>query len=325
MATSGTVGNTAINTGRFIEKALRRCGLTPQVITPEIVDTSRESLFMLLMGLSSRGLNLWCIDHKLMPLVDDQATYVLPAGTLDVLNLLHCSPIRLEYAEDYQATYAQSSFTEPTRVTRYGVKFTSLPTTSFEFQSSSDGLAWVTHQTITELPDVDIYGWYDVDPQITNTYFRVYSLSLGTVEDLFLSNTISEIVVTPFNRDDYASQPNKSFRSLTATNYWFEKRLNPRITLWPVPSDDTRHLSLFRYRQIQDIGSLTEEVEIPTRWLEAVSWHLAARLAFEIPGVDSERRKEVVQLAGTMTIEAEGGETDGSPTYLAPNIGCYTR
>lgn len=327
MATSGTIGQTVINTSKLIQKSLRRCGLAPQVITPEIVETATEDLFMLLMSLSNRGLNLWCIDNEIMPLVGGQKLYVLPEGTTDVLNLLHCTPMRLEYTETYNANDVTADFVDSTNVVQFGMKFSVLPTDSVEFQKSADGLVWetVTTVAVADLPPVNTYGWYPLEKQHESPHFRIIATDLGTAEDFYLTNTIREINITPFNRDDYASQPNKTFNSSIATNYWFEKLVNPQITLWPVPDDDTRYLHLYRYRQIQDIGTLTEEIEMPTRWYEAICWHLAARLAFEIPSVEQGRRTEVVQMAGTMTIEVEGGETDNAPTFFAPNIRCYTR
>ena len=233
MATSGTVGQTRINTAKLLEKAIRRCGLSPASLTAETWESSRETLFMFLMSLSSRGLNLWCVDHAIIPLVPGQATYQLPDGALEVLNLLLSTP-------------------------------------------RGDG-------------------------------------------------SYRDIEVTPFNRDDYAGQPNKTFESAQPTNYWFEKLIEPRITLWPVPNDPTRRLSLYYYRQPEDVGSLTNELEIPSRWMEAVCWHLALRLAFELPGVSAERLALVQSMAQGMTVEVEGSETDSAPVYLAPNIRVYTR
>lgn len=232
MATSGTIAATVIKTSQLIEKALRRCGLNPASATVETLDTAREDLFMLMMSLSNRGLNLWCIDQQVIPLVVGQATYVLPPGTLDVLNVLFQTP---------------------------------------------QGDEW-----------------------------RDFPLSA-------------------YNRDDYANLPNKSMLSERPTCYWFEKLREPQITLWPVPSDATRRLLVFRYRQIQDVGSLTEELEIPSRWLEAICWQLALRLAFELPEVKPERLAAIQSMRQEMIIEVEAGETDSAPVYIAPEIGVYTR
>lgn len=307
MSTSGTIGLTRIQTNKLLEKAMRRCGLTPQILTPEIVETALESLFMFLLSLSNRGLNLWCVDKQLIPLVSGKATYVLPTGTQDVLNLLYSAP---------------TPVTEG-RIVRFGVKFSSNPTLPFRLQKSDDGVVWENVNTYAAPITVGTYLWYDIDPSVSANFYQIDSN--GVVESLLLSNNNKEIVVTPFNRDDYSNQPNKTFQSGFVTNYYFEKLVAPQITLWPVPNDDTKCLVLYRYRQIQDIGSLTQEIELPTRWLEAVSWHWAARLAFELPSIDDARRASVIQMAQTMTIEVEAGETDSAPVFLAPRIGVYTR
>lgn len=234
MATSGTIGQTRYTLLHVIEKALRRCGQNPAAVTAETLELAREDLFLLTMSLSNRGINLWCVDTQTVPLVVGQATYVLPVGTIDVLNMLLATP------------------------TGVGAETTDIP-------------------------------------------------------------------VTPLNRDDYSSLPNKSFRSSTPVNYYFEKLLAPQITLWPVPSDDTKFLKVYRYRQIQDMGAFTDDVEVPVRWFEAITWHLALRLAFELPDVKQERVTMIQAMAQSMTLEADMNETDNAPVYFAPNISPYTR
>lgn len=233
MATSGTIGNTAISTVKLVEKALRRCGLSPASITAETLETAKEDLYMLLMSLSNRGLNLWCIDSQTVPVVAGQAVYVLPVGTLDVLNLNLATPM-------------------------------------------GDG-------SFRDLP------------------------------------------ITQLNRDDYSSLPDKTLSTSVPVSFYFEKLRQPQITLWPVPNDDSKHLVLYRYRTIEDVGALSDELDIPARWLEAITWHLALRLAFELPEVKPDRVTMIQGMAQSMTIEVEGGETDSAPTYFAPNISGYTR
>lgn len=327
MATSGTIGSTVIDFAKLLEKSIRRCGLLPGQLTPETVVSAQESAYMFLLSMAGRGINLWCVERNLLPLTVGQARYLLPVGTIDVLNLLHATPSRVTGTDTSGATHYTTELTEPSSVVRFGVKFSTLPTISFVFQSSDDGVAWTTVQTVSaaNFPSANVWGWYDVDPAVSAKYFRLFSATFGVVDDFFLVTAVREIDIPQFNRDDYANQPNKTFQSRIATNYYFEKLIDPEVTVWPVPSDDTSHLVLFRHRQIQDIGTMINEVEIPDRWLEPVSWHLALRLAYELPGVDPERRKELVSMAGAMTIETEGSENDGAPVYFAPNIRGYTR
>ena len=325
MSTSGTVNTTSIKTSNLLEKAMRRCGLTPQQITPEIVESAQESLFMLLLSLSNRGLNLWCVDRQLMPLYNGQATYPLPTGTQVVLNLLHVTPTFVTGTDTQNTNDYQTQLTAASKVVRFGVKFATSPT-AFTFEHSTDGVTWSVAETISgsDVPTSNVLGWFNIDPAKSDVYFRINSATAITVTSFQLCSEVREINIAKFNRDDFANQPNKMLSSETVTNYYFEKLVEPQITVWPVPASDNKHLSLFRYRQIQDVGTLTQELELPKRWLEAISWHLALRLAFEVPSVDPNRRAEVRAMAAEMVIETERGESDDAPVRMAPAISCYT-
>ena len=118
---------------------------------------------------------------------------------------------------------------------------------------------------------------------------------------------------------------NKMQVSRPSVSYFFEKKLTPRLTLWPVPNNETDHLMLFVHRQPQDVGSLGNQLEIPQRWLDGIIWLLAARLCFEIPTVDPSIAQLIVQMADKQVFEAEQSETDGAPIYITPGIGVYSR
>lgn len=326
MSTSGTIGSTVITTNKLLEKSLRRCGLVPSTLTPETVESALESTYLFLLSLANRGLNLWCINRSLIPLGVGRKTYPLPTGTLDVLNVLHATPTRVTGTQSSpSAQILQDLLSTSSRVVRFGVKFSSTPT-SFQLEKSDNGgLSWGLVLAPSEMPPAGSWGWYDLDPMVEGSLFRVVTSSPATPQELFLCSEVREIPVAQFNRDDYANQPAKNQQSSVATNYYFEKLIDPQLTLWPVPNDDTRQLVIYYHRQVQDVGSLSQSLEIPPRWLEAVSWHLAARLAFEVPNVDAARRQEVLQMASTMTLEVEAGETDGAPIFISPAIRVYTR
>lgn len=322
MATSGTIGTTRINSAQLLDKAIRRCGKEPSALTPEIIEQAQLSLFMLLTSLSVRGLNLWCIENNLVGVIAGQATYVLPTGTQDLLNVVQSSHSLVTGTITSTATDYAINLGTPSSVVRYGVKFSAAPT-SFQLQTSSDGVTWTTVQTVTDTFTAATTYWFDLDPAVSSAYFRIHSAG-QTVSAFLLSTNNREITMAPFNRDDYAAQPNKTFQSTTPLNYFYEKLIEPQFTLWPVPSDDTRCISIWRYRQIQDVGTLAQELELPSRWLEHIVWQLAMRLGFELPGVDPTRLQAIVQMASNFEIEAESGEGDGAPTYYAPGIRGYT-
>jgi hypothetical protein len=158
-----------------------------------------------------------------------------------------------------------------------------------------------------------------------------YELPVGTLDLLnvnFRRNpdiaTYTDIPMYRMNLDEYNWLPNKSTEGTQPLQYWFDRQRTPKIHVWPVPNSGDHDIVYYRHRQIQDIGSLTQELEIPARWLEAIIWQLSLRLCFEIPGVTPERVQMVSAMADKHMIDTENEETDKSNTYISPEIGVYT-
>lgn len=325
MATSGTVGRTVINNAKLLDHAVRRCGLHPNVLTAEDVQLARECLFILATHLSSRGLNLWCLTKSFIGLDANKALYSLPPGTLSVNNLLYATPTLLTGTDSSTATSYTTELDSDGTVVRVGVYFSVAPTTSgFTFDTSPDGAAWTTAITVAPIAVQSGWNYFDVDPSATASWFRVNSVDPITVSEFRLCAAVREVELSPRNRDDYASLSDKRVSGATSTDYFFEKKITPTITLWPVVSTNSDHLVYWRYHQVEDVGTLQNELAIPTRWLETFIVHLAARLAMELPGVDPARMQLLTGLADKTTIEAEADETDGNPVYFSPRISAYT-
>jgi len=319
MATSGTVAQTVISTAKVLEHALRRAGLPASAQTPDTVDVARECLYLLLAHYANTSLNLWCIEQKFIALVAGQPEYLLPAGTNDVLNVHLCTPTLLAQSE-FAANI--STLSAAATAVRAGVKFSVAPTTDFEIQTSLDGIDYSTVLACKAVDVVQGVNWYNLP---VFAYCQYVKVSAGTVETIYAASSTSEIPVSPLNRDQYADLPNKSAMSEVPVNYLFNKTLAPSVILWQVPSEGTRHLSLYVHRQVQDVGSLTQTLAIPSRWFEATIIQLAFRLSMELPGIPPERIKMLLDLSEKFKIESTEGETDSAPISISPGISVYTR
>lgn len=327
MATSGTVATTTLNTAVLLEHAFRRVRILPAQQTPEMVATAKESLYMLLLNLANRGLNLWCVQSDLVGLFSGTAKYQLPAGTVDVLNVVYCQPTRLTGTDTAAATSVTTDLGSAATVKRVGLKFDAITVSeTITLESSSDGITWTILKTITKTDwATDMWYWYELDTLTTAQYFRVSAIAAITVAEFYLASQTADLPVIQWNIDTWAAINNKAQVGRPSTNYYLERRLTPQLTLWPVPNNDYDHLQVFVQREVQDIGTLQQQIEVPQRWLEAITWQLAVRLAFEIPQVDPSLISAVQQMAVTTMAEAEREETDGAPIALAPNITVYTR
>ena len=83
MTTSGTA-TFNLDLTEIVEEAFERCG--SELRTGYDLRTARRSLNLLTVEWANRGINLWTIEQGSIPLVTGQATYPLPADTIDLLD-----------------------------------------------------------------------------------------------------------------------------------------------------------------------------------------------------------------------------------------------
>ncbi len=327
MATSGTVATTSLDTAILLEHALRRCGLRAASQTPETVTIARESLYMLLLSLANRGINLWCVEKQLHGVQTGKAVYPSDAGTIDVLNVFYSQPTQATGTDTSTATSYKTELASATRIVRIGIKFSAVTASSTLILAFSDDDATYTTELTKTRTDwaTNTWYWFDLPTLPESTYFRATMSAAATWSEFYLASAINDLPVTQWNRDTWSAINNKNQLGRPSTSYYLEKLLTPQITVWPIPNNDTDQICMFVHRQVQDIGTLVQTLEIPNRWIEGITWQLALRLAFEIPEVDPARRSEVVTMSQQYLLEAEGDESDGAPIFLAPNIQVYTR
>lgn len=328
MAYSGTVSQTAFDTRRVIEHAARRCKLPAQSLSAEHVQIARDNLYLLLSDLANQGAPLWCVQKSIYPLYDGAGYVTTLLGTVDILNanlrwLQPVSGVGSATATEYVTT-----FESPTLITSLGLKWAAA-SSPVEFARSNDGVTWTITQS--EVPTVSAgeWSWYDLDSSVAALYFRVRAAA-GTldVSQIYYGNTPTEIPLARMNRDDYVNLPNKSFQSNRPLQYWLDRQaLSPVMNLWPVPNAaaTTSQIVVWAQRHIMDVGGMTQEIEVPQRWYEAVVSMLAAKLAMEYVEVDAAIVPMLDSKAQQALYIAQQEERDKSPINIAPNIGAYTR
>lgn len=356
MGYSGTVGTTVINVQKLIDHGARRCGKLAEELTSEQLLSARESLYFLLSHLGNLGINYWAIGKKVIGLKPDQYIYQMPLGTIDVLNALYRTMSRPSgqysssaggvVANVYDGnidTYCQQSSANGNISVFYGTdnpiyagSIGMLPyvaagvaTWSIVYEYSVDGVTW---NTLKDLGEIEVrdneWIWTDIDPGQTVEYYRVraYNGTTLALREWYVGNNARLIQMSRLNRDDYTNLPNQNFTANQPYQYWFDRTIpQPTMYLWPVPNDPFIQMTIWYSRQIMDVGALTDELEIPQRWYEAVVMMLSHRMSLELPGVAMDRVGYLEKMAGQYLYEAEQEERDKSPIYLRPNISVYTR
>ncbi len=353
MATSGTIAATVVDVTTLMEHAFRRCGKMPSTISAEQQIGARESLGFLLTSLVNRGISLWCVQNDYFPMLQGQPTYALPNGTSDVLN----AAFRTETV--VPATYLglgnNTGFPAVSNGYGYYIVYDMGVETNFtgvllQLPALSDGNSYsvwtcdatgypgtrVGGFTVVARGDLDqaaSYWYFEVSGSVTSRYWSVRDDSTSTTVTFatlmtaeFRSNP-TDLPMSPYNRDDYFNLPNKTFQANRSLQYWFEKVLAPRFTVWPVPNGATGVVVMQTQHQIEDVGLLTNTLAVPQRWYEYVIFELACRVALELPaGELPPGRLEYLEGKAAQEQEmASDGENDGAPFRIQPNLRGYNR
>lgn len=349
MATSGTVGRTRINTRMVIDHAFRRARIPPQKITREHIHTAKELLHMVLSSWSNKSISLWAVQSHLLPMYAGKQTVPLPVGTIDALNanLRQINRLRgyasssegdADEAFDGDISTACSQLTDggwialefetPVAPVNFGILPGNTGNWSFKLQTSEDGAMWHTvDERSADMTDGQ-WLWWDVQGIPPVEYVRILA-DAGTVlnvREFVVANNAQEIPFGKINRDDYMNMPNKSYQS-RPTQYWYDKQVPaPNMVLWPAPAPQYTfwQIVLTTQRLIQDVGALTDELELPQGgFLAAVTtlaWHVAQTI--------DDAKADPAALVAPMQMALNdfwAGQTDSSPSRLAFNISPYTR
>ena len=355
-AVSGTVSTTTFDTDKVIAHAFRRCRLPAEKVTSEWAQNARELLYLLLSSLANQGVPLWCLDYQIIALYDGQAAVPLPTGTVDVrvanerrltrltgtytstgggtASLAFDNDFATKLVQTVTSGYVNIDFGSDTLVTTVGLLPGATGSLAVAFQRSQDLSAWTTVRMVSAQTYTDeTWAWFDLDANQANTYFRL-NVSGGTLNmrEIFVGNNSTEIPMSRQNIDQYWALTNKTFQG-QPLQYFLDRTLasgtgkdQPVMYIWPVTNTASRYdqITMRRHRYIMDVGTLTDVLEIPQRWYNAIVWGLAKSISDEHPEVTFDQQGVCKLEYKEALDEAQAEERDNSITTFAANISYYS-
>jgi hypothetical protein len=355
MAYSGTTNQTKVNVAQMIEFAFREAGKAAEEQTPEYIDAGKLALFYILQNLSNRGVNLWMLENYLSGTVTNQTVINLPQGTVDVREANWVYIINSEAAEylptsnpDSPAAFDQTLDVTATSIINdnyFGIQYQeALPvfyvgfngyasgggttTYNFAYEVSEDGITWTTVEQFPEttLSDRE-WAYFNISTTPNYSFYRLRETvaSTFTIREIVFSTSQQVIPLARLNRNDYWNLPNKQFPSVRSLQYWFNRAIDPTMYLWPVPNNDFQMFQLIIEKEMPDVGSLTNELYLPNRWVGSIQATLSHKLAMQLPQIDLNRVQYLETIATKLEYDAAQEERDKSPIYFQPNISYYTR
>jgi hypothetical protein len=354
MAYSNTTGDTTINVDQLISYAFRDSGKTAEEMTPELVNAGKQALFYNLQNLSNLGVNLWLLENQLYGALTAQQQLYLPKTTIDVREANWVYVINNTAVEYLPVSNSESpaafNLNLDTHATTtiganyFGLEYSpALPvyyvgwnayapsgsvTYNFVYEVSNDGITWEIKQTFPAITMADKeWKYYNIPITPNYLYYRLRETVTTTfsIRQIVFSTSQQVIPLARLNRDDYWNLPNKQFPSQRSLQYWYDRTIEPSMYLWPVPNNDFQMFQLLVEKQMEDVGSLTNEIYVPDRWIASVQARLSHKLSMQIPGVDLARIQYLEAQADKLFQQASDEERDKSPIYFQPNVSYYTR
>lgn len=356
MAYSDTINETQITVGQLIEYAFRAAGKTAEEQTPEYIQAAKQALYYILQDLPNKGVNLWMLKEILIGTTNGQKVVDLPASTIGIRAANWSYQVTPEIAEalplantnaailfdgDLQnfATSISGSnnwfgASYSTAQTIVNVGFNAYAagggsaTYNLILEASNDGTAWSTVETLpTTVIQDGTWAYYPINTTVPYLYYRLRETVASTFSLRQITfNYVQQVIpMAPLNRDDYFSLPQQAFASNRALQYWFDKKIDPQIRIWPVPNNDFQMMQFVLELQPWDVGNLSNQLYVPNRWIRALQAMLSHELALQIPGVDLNKVQYLEAQAMKHLQSAENGEEDEAPIFFQPNISYYTR
>lgn len=144
---------------------------------------------------------------------------------------------------------------------------------------------------------------YDI--YITEAFTRTTSGGINT-----------DLIISAMSRSEYAAIPNKAQQSTRPTQYYLQRTITPVIYLWPTPQDTSVTLFYNVATMVQDPGALSNTLDAPNRWFDAMAADLAARLAVKWA---PDRYAKLKQLADVAYSAAAAEDSENVPLSIVPS------
>lgn len=329
MTTSGRIGQVSLPLQEILDAAFRACRVVPQNVTPEMLVNGKKALQRMLNALPARAVPLWARDHQILPFTPGARAMALPAGTIDVVSA-HARSYTLHAAEQSgSGSMLTFDMGATNRVTAFAFRPVATGPFALTVDASTDNLNWTNLLTAaTESYSGTETRWFEAEPVVEARYVRLATVTGAQLDSFLIAGDFSDTEILRFNHNDYVSLTNSSTQGPKPYQFWLDRQADaPEMRLYPVPNgiDEGVVLSLWRQRHIEDVGSLTQTLEIPARWEESLIVALAYRIAIDTPQVDLSVISILKPLADEFTALIAADERDRSPINVRAGIRGYTR
>ena len=149
---------------------------------------------------------------------------------------------------------------------------------------------------------------------------REYQMSSADIDILesVVRRDGTDFTLDRITREDYLNLPQKS-QTGRPTQIYVERTPVPSFYVWPTPENNTDAEISYRIQQIQDANTLTNDVDVPSRFIPPMVTGLAYYLAMKSAPERAQAMKAVYEedFARAADEDSERGSLHIRPSYRA--------
>jgi hypothetical protein len=342
LPTSGTYNTQSIEIELLIREAYERIGILGEFVESQKLDSARRSIDFLLLEWMNKSVNLWTLEKAFISLVQGKTQYVLDSTVSDIIQLnnrlstrqLNGTPAASEgqaanaFDSDITTSCIQNGANgnisydygdeNSQIITFIGIQSSITAAYQIVVEISQDTVNWVP---LFEIPNQNFIitniNWFEVPlPQSARSYrIRAKGGTTLNIQEIYFNNNTEDISVSNISRDEYFAIPNKLTQG-SPNSYYLDRQIQPILNIWPAPSNLYNCLVYSYKKMIQDSGSYTNSLQIPSRFYPALIWGLSSMLALKYKPELSEMLEAKYERSFEL---AAVEDSENIPTRIYPN------
>lgn len=334
----------------LITEAYERCGVFGPTLNANHQQSAKTSLNLVFSELATHQLGMWTVDQQMLQLNEGQSDYQLPAGTVDVLDVLRRSYTRQNSdgtaASSAGGTAANAFDGDPDTactqtsadgnisydygsddadwqtISMVGIRSNVQANYTLVVETTTDNTTWTARLTLPRQAYVKgIIQWYAIPAAVQARAIRVRETGGATlnVEEIYFATQDQDIGLGRMSRDQYFAISNKT-ETGTPTSFFVDRQVAPVLRIWQ-PSDGTTTMLFYtRIRTVQSITNYTQTADVPFHFLEAVTAMLAKRLAFKF----ARDRLDALAVDAKEKLDlAKAEDRERAPTSFSVDASCW--
>lgn len=282
MATSNST-NFNMTANEIISDAFRLCKVlgVGESLSGDDYSLGLRQLNRMIKSWQAQGIHLWCETEGIVFCDNGQASFQLGGSSPDEAT-----------TEEIKTEIAAAASSGATSLT--------VDSTSGMAASDKIGIVvddgtvhWTTIVSVDSSTTLTITTGIDAAAAVDN---HVYAYTSDMTRPLDISSVRieneagNETILTKLSRADYFNIPDKDKAGLSNSFYFDRQRDFGKLYIWPVPDDGVYRLRVTFSRQIEDFDSSTDNPDLPSEWLDALTYNLAVRLDDYYLGADVDNK-----------------------------------